>query len=70
MHSSWRLTLPAAKWPRPCGVYELLRVLLRDELGTTPAAGLAALHRRLLTRDEDRTARPFTAEPTPASEAT
>ncbi len=51
-------------------VYELLRVLLRDELGTSPAAGLAALHQRLLTRDEDRTARPFTGQPTPESEVT
>jgi DNA-binding SARP family transcriptional activator len=31
-------------------VYELLRVLLREELGTSPAAGVTALHQRLLTR--------------------
>lgn len=30
-------------------VYELLRVLLREELGTSPAAGIVELHQRLLT---------------------
>lgn len=31
-------------------VYELIRCLLREELGTTPAPGLTELHRRLLTQ--------------------
>src|SRR5918995_5780065 len=32
-------------------VYDDLRVLLRDELGTAPAAEVQALHRRLLSGD-------------------
>jgi DNA-binding SARP family transcriptional activator/DNA-binding CsgD family transcriptional regulator len=47
--------------------YEELRVLLRDELGSTPGAALVALHDRLL-RDEDAPpAVPAAAVPAPAA---
>src|SRR3954470_17555885 len=45
-------------------VYEDLRVVLRDELGTTPGARVVALHERLL-RDEDPG--PSPAEPPPSA---
>src|SRR3954470_11950937 len=45
-------------------VYEDLRVVLRDELGTTPGARVVALHDRLL-RDEDPG--PAPAEPPPSA---
>ena len=37
-------------------VYEDIRVLLREELGSTPGAALVALHEQLLRDDEPRTA--------------
>ena len=47
-------------------VYDDLRVLLRDELGTAPAAELQALHQRLLAGEGARSAR-SPAEPPPVA---
>jgi DNA-binding SARP family transcriptional activator len=44
-------------------VYEQLRVLLRDELGTVPGADVQALHQRLLTDGEPAVASPAAAPP-------
>ena len=46
-------------------VYDELRVLLRDELGTAPAAEVQALHRRLLAGEEAERVLP--AEPAPVA---
>src|SRR3954471_23944673 len=48
--------------------YEDLRVVLRDELGTTPGARVVALHERLL-RDEDRGPAAPPPDPAPAPPA-
>ncbi|HEX8208123.1 MAG TPA: AAA family ATPase, partial [Solirubrobacteraceae bacterium] len=47
-------------------VYEDLRTLLRDELGTTPGAALVALHERLLQADAPAASRQ-TVSPEPAA---
>jgi predicted ATPase/class 3 adenylate cyclase/DNA-binding SARP family transcriptional activator len=39
-------------------VYDRLRTLLRDDLGTTPAPAIVALHDRLLTGERDGRAKP------------
>jgi DNA-binding SARP family transcriptional activator len=46
-------------------VYEQFRVLLRDELGTSPSPELAALHVELLQGDEPVAAAPTQAPPLP-----
>ncbi len=48
--------------------YEELRIVLRDELGTTPGARVMALHERLLRDDEPAPAPPSLAPPAPASQ--
>src|SRR5215207_42658 len=47
-------------------VFERVRVLLRDELGLTPAAALTALHERLLVHGCDGSDRDAAAPRTPA----
>jgi DNA-binding SARP family transcriptional activator/DNA-binding CsgD family transcriptional regulator len=44
-------------------VYEDLRIVLRDELGTPPSARVMALHERLLRDDQDPVAGPTPAPP-------
>ncbi len=48
--------------------YEDIRVLLRDELGTTPGPALLALHERLLGAAEQPEPRPSVAVAAPAAE--
>ena len=48
-------------------VYDELRRLLMDELGTTPGPALVALHERLLTADEEPAPPPAAAPPAPAA---
>lgn len=54
-------------------IYERLRRVLREELGTAPGAEIQALHRRLLTGRESegdpRAPQPIVREPTSAPEA-